>query len=77
MLGMFSILQTPSESIVAGSTATAAFLAPLIETLPASRLPPDIIIFSKIQHLSTATEKICNALFFAIFNNFNLICQKQ
>lgn len=47
MLGIFSITQGPSDRMVAGIIATAAFLAPLISTSPFRLTPPLITYFSK------------------------------
>ena len=40
IFGTFSIRQTSSDKIAAGIIAMAAFLAPLIVTVPFSGLPP-------------------------------------
>ena len=58
--GTFSILQIPSERAAAGKIATAAFLAPLIDTLPFNFRTPDITIFSKATYTSNHTNFFIN-----------------
>ena len=48
--GQLSRIHFSSQSIVAATIATAAFLAPLITTSPFSGLPPCITSFSKVSH---------------------------